>query len=254
MSSIGGGFFIHKGIYLDFCFEAVIKSYLDNVDDVWVLALGPDDGTMDILKKYEGERFHIIEGEWSECTTFDRFKIYTNRVLERLRTDWVLHLQADEVLHENAGKFLRQVIKGTMYDGFLMRRVNLWRSKDLCVRYDAPVKPCDDVVMRFGKRYKCPTFDMMRDSDLVCNGRVCWDYIDRLPIIHYGMVRDRLKMAEKVVGVQSTDHGASSRVDARLVEALKTGVYKYEQFGWDFHLMPMPFTHPKYAKEWLDAH
>jgi hypothetical protein len=250
--SLGGSLIIYDGVRQDYPIESVLDCYLDLCDVINVLDCGPGDVHKDVLSKYKG-KIKIIKGDWYRVKGFYRYDFLPREPISDLGTDWHLHLQGDEVLHEDCHGFVRELIETKTWDAYLLRRWNLWTGFDKVIRTDAPIKPIDDVVLRLARRNMSPTFNMLRDSDMMClSGKVCWDYIDRLPIVHYGLATDWRTRAEKVMRIQGEDFGRPSDVDQRLVASVKDGRYHYEDFPWTQHLMPLPVTHPKYSKKWME--
>jgi hypothetical protein len=250
VTTLGGSFFIYNGIELDFCFEAVIECCLELCDQVVIMDCGSTDGTVNRLIEImsKNPKMGVIVGDWNKDKTNRKFEDLSREVISHLTTDWHIQLQADEVLHESAFDLVRILIESKTVDAYGMRRINLWRDYDTCIRFDSPLKPCDDVGVRLARRSMAPSMDGNSDDNLKCSGLVSPHYIDQLPIYHYGMVRDRMKLAKKVVDVQTGHFGDA---DPRVVQALENHVYKHSTFPWDAYTMPMPGTHPKFAKEWL---
>jgi len=250
--TLGGSFMIYDAVKQDFPVEAVLDMYLDLCDVVAVLDCGPGDAHKDLLAKYKG-KIIVKKGDWYQYPNIHRFEHLPRQIIFELGTAWHLHLQADEILHEDAHGLVRELIEDNRWDGYLMRRLNLWTSYDKVIRFDAPKKPIDDISLRLARKFTSPTMDLTRDNDLLCiTRRICWDFIDRLPIFHYGLVTDWRVRAQKVLRNLEENFGRPSDRDQRLVRSLEEGRYRYEDFPWTSWIKDLEMEHPKYVKKWMD--
>ncbi len=114
--------------------SAVIESVLPLVDE-FVVALGDcdvDDKTMEIIEKINSPKVRIVHTVWD-------LKKYPNGMENARQTDlaknhchgdWLLYLQADEVIHEKYLPVLKQACRKYLNDeeveGMLLKYVHFW--------------------------------------------------------------------------------------------------------------------------------
>lgn len=93
-----------------------LRSVKNHVDEIIIADTGSKDNTCNIALEYGAKIFHI---DWK-----DDFSAARNFALEKANGDWILFLDADEVL-EN-GELLRQLVKEADHDltGFLFHILN----------------------------------------------------------------------------------------------------------------------------------
>jgi len=90
---------------LDFPFEESVRSVIPLCDELIINCGKSDDDTLLICKKLESEFPHqikILETEWEQRNQKGGFqlKAQTDAALQICKGNWVIYLQADEVLHE----------------------------------------------------------------------------------------------------------------------------------------------------------
>ena len=84
-----------------------IRQCLDSVtwvDEIIVLDSGSDDGTPEICREYTDKVF--INQDWKG------FGVQKNRVLDMATSDWILSIDADEVVSPELGTEIQQAIQG----------------------------------------------------------------------------------------------------------------------------------------------
>lgn len=82
------------------CFESV----LDHVDEVLIADTGSSDATRDVVRHLTGTAPLLLTLDPSNCNSLTPAR---NTVYERVRTDWILYLDADERLEPGSGQALR---------------------------------------------------------------------------------------------------------------------------------------------------
>jgi len=98
------------------CLARCLESFRDIVDEICILDTGSTDQTVAIARNF-GARL-----EFSEWT--DNFSAARNRNLKMATMDWIMVADADEYLRQEDVEKLRQALKLTQYDGFLIKTLN----------------------------------------------------------------------------------------------------------------------------------
>ncbi len=94
-----------------------LKSVEKLVDEIIVVDTGSTDRTMEIARKFDA---NVIETDW-----IDDFSAVRNISFEAAAGDWILWLDADEVLEEGAEAAIRQAVKDPELDAYMLTVVNL---------------------------------------------------------------------------------------------------------------------------------
>lgn len=94
--------------------EAAIKSVYKLADEITVVDTGSSDKTLVIAKKYTKNVYTVPLEE--------NFSIVRNYALSRSTGEWILVLDADEVLSAELQQYIPELIKHRTYDGFWFRR------------------------------------------------------------------------------------------------------------------------------------
>lgn len=101
------------------------------VDEIVIVDTGSQDATTEIARSFGAT---VIEREWTGS-----FSDARNASLEAATGDWLLFLDADEVLVSEDGPALRQLAGRTWREAFMLREINHTGAGDaaLAVRHDA---------------------------------------------------------------------------------------------------------------------
>lgn len=94
-----------------------LASAKDAVDEIIVVDTGSSDRTREIAAEH-GAR--VIETDW-----VDDFSAVRNIGLDEAKGDWILFLDADEVLEGGSARLIREAIKDSDLEGFMLTIVNL---------------------------------------------------------------------------------------------------------------------------------
>ncbi len=131
---ISGFSFVRNGVKLYYPVVESILSVLPLVDE-FVVAVGkgdPDDTTRDAIAAIGSDKIRIIDTVWEE-RHFDRGivnAIQTDIAKEACTGDWLLYLQADEVIHERylpvIKKRCEELLGRTEVEGLLFRYKHFW--------------------------------------------------------------------------------------------------------------------------------
>lgn len=94
--------------------EKTIISVKDVVDEITVVDTGSTDNTVKLAKKYTKNVYKV--------TFEDDFSIVRNYALSRSLGEWILVLDADEVVSPAMRKIIPELIQHRTYDGYWFRR------------------------------------------------------------------------------------------------------------------------------------
>ena len=87
-------------------FEASLESVIDRFDEVIVIDGGSDDGTLELLDKYDRPNLRIIHKKWVGSDGLQR-----EQYLKYAKGDWILVIDADEVLSDNGVELYNLAMK-----------------------------------------------------------------------------------------------------------------------------------------------
>lgn len=118
--------------------RACLESVRRVVDEIVIADTGSTDATVDLAREY-GAR--VIEIPWE-----NNFAAARNRALAEVRTDWVLVLDADEVLDPGASAIIPRLIAARDVAGYQVTIRNYVLSLENRV-WDRPAKPNDSALL-----------------------------------------------------------------------------------------------------------
>ena len=131
---ISGFSFIRNATKLYYPVKQSIMSTLDLVDE-FIIAVGagdPDDDTRKEIESIGSDKIKIIDTVWNldEYPGGTEYAHQTDIAREQCVGDWLLYLQSDEVLHENALDEIRlsceKYLDDKRVEGFLFRYYHFW--------------------------------------------------------------------------------------------------------------------------------
>lgn len=200
MKRLGGTLFIRNGIQYDYCFKEAILCLKEFCDEVIVVDAGSDDGTVEVLKQLEDNKTKIIyldKHEWDEQQGREKLAYFTNKAIDELTCEWNFCLQADEILSEKCYLSIRDAINSNIGESYMCTRVNLWGSP--YKQLDVPINkmPCSFQIIRLAKSIYRSWGDA-ESLDAQCK----MDFVDKIRIYHYGFVRKKEVMKDKIINMQ----------------------------------------------------
>lgn len=201
MNKLAGISIAKNAIKYDYCLKESILSMLPVCDIVIVAYVESEDETLDVLLSIDSDKIkilHLTEEDWNVHTNHIRLSYITNIAIEeaeRLGYEYVLYVQADEVLHEQSYDVIKLAAQSG-HEGFLINRINLWKTPFLQLNVPQERKPCSTEIIRLAKsKYKAyddaesllaPVTHMINDAF----------------IFHYGFVRKAEIMKDKIKNMQ----------------------------------------------------
>lgn len=194
--------------------EQVLKS-VSFCDEVVVVDSGSSDETVEIAKKYTDKvYFH----EWSGYGKQKNFAI------SKLNTDWVLSVDADEVVTKELAKEIKQTLTNTDSNAFLLNIQLIFMGKKLRFGGTYP-----DYHLRLFKK------DGFRFEEAeVHEGIKTSNSMDRLkyPILHYSYknIEDYLNKFNRYTSLIANAHCAKGRSVSRLFPFLRMFFEMFKRF------------------------
>ena len=180
--------------YLGKCLESVAEL----VDEIVIVDTGSVDSTMDIAREH-GAR--VLEFEW--VNDFSKARNYSIR---NATSQWVLALDADEVISRKDHEKLKKLTEHNKYDAFMLMQRNytnsitdLWKPNTSDYDEGKNYTGYDEVpVIRLFKNrenifYRGNIHELVRSS----NGETFRQKLTDIPIHHYGRVRCSADMMKK---------------------------------------------------------
>lgn len=242
--TLGGILFIRNGEQYDYCYRQAVDCLYQLCDKVVVLDVGSDDGTAEILREYECENIMVIsldKSEWDKQQGREKLAYFQNLALSFLDTDYYFLLQGDEILHEDCFYSVREAIE-TGEEAFICSRINLWGDCNKFINVPANKQPCSTKVIRLAKtKYKS-----VDDGESISANAIS-RFSEDIRIYHYGFVRKKEVMKEKVINMQENVFQLGYH-DPKLDQG---DVFNSELWFGGNELSPITESHPKFIKEWV---
>ncbi|MCS7163337.1 MAG: glycosyltransferase family 2 protein [Bacteroidia bacterium] len=241
-----GAMILREGIRLDYPFREAICSALPLCEAFFVSVGQSSDGTKEALQALGLAKLHILDSEW-DLSLREGGQVLaqeTNKLLRQLPpADWVLCLQADEVLHEADYPALQASMTRWKDDprveGLLFDYLHFYGSYD----WVGASRRWYRREVRIIRPY--PDIEAYRDAQgFRRRGRKLWVKPSGGRIFHYGWVRTPKAQEIKFVEVSRFWHD-----DAWIAR------HKPEQFSYDTQEVLQPFlgTHPAVMAERIAA-
>ncbi len=136
---VSGLTIVLRGKELGYPFKEAILSALPICDEFVVVVGKGDDGTLEAVRSIGDSRIRIVETEWSTKVTPRKCLIaqQTNIGLHMCTGDWVLYLQANEILHELSLPTVQDLMEkhcdNADVEALLFERLTFWGDYGHCV-------------------------------------------------------------------------------------------------------------------------
>ncbi len=250
---ISGLLITYQCLIQDYPVEACIRSLLDIADIVYVNDGYSTDGTLELLnslrEEYGSDRVVIIKRKWDHDKGFwarERNYILDNYV----EPGWVLSLDADEVLHEDEFKYIKNGITNSKHKsiafrvihfygtpfhtisgyGWFNKHTQLWHT-DTGIRWLYRPNGCaDDIVWPDGKLAHIVKHEVIEAK-----------------LYHYGHCRSPKAMGMKMKRANDLYQHSKDYISGNMAELT----------SWEYDMnraLPYDGTHPKYVKDWVELH
>ncbi len=129
---ISGFSFVRNGFDYGVPFLEAIQSILPICDEFIMVVGDSADGTREAVQNLHSPKIKIIDTIWN-MNLREGGKIFaeqTNIGLDAVSGDWAFHIQADEVIHENAVLKIKKAIEQNHYEqkveGFILPFYHFW--------------------------------------------------------------------------------------------------------------------------------
>jgi hypothetical protein len=246
MSKLCGTLFVFCGNKFDYCYKEAIKCLLEFCDHV-IVAAGGDDNTYEDILPMVCENLALIkitQEQWDEQHGREKLNHFTNiciREAERLGFQWNFNLQADEIVHEKSYLEIRKAIQNDR-EGFMCRRINLWKSPYLKLDVPQERKPCSTSIIRLCKSQ----YRSVDDAENIAVPLVELYYEAGIKIYHMGFVRKREVMKGKIINMQVGVFEMAD-YDNKLKD---TEVFNPDLWFGEDDLKPIDEPLPKLIQQW----
>ncbi len=236
-----------------------IESILPIVDE-FVVAVGdcnPDDRTRALIQEIDSDKIKIIDTVW-DYDKYPRGMEHAHQsdlAKEACTGDWLIYLQADEVIHEKYLPVIQKRCEELLHDkeveGLLFKYLHFWgdywhyhyshkwyKHEIRVIRNDPDIHSWESAQ----SFRRIPNFDGIhyRQQEGTCKLKVA--PVDAY-IFHYGWVRPPGLMVNKMKALH-TNHWGKKAAE----EMMKNLNFDYGPLN---HLKKYKGTHPKVMKEWI---
>lgn len=128
---VSGFTYVRNGIMHDYPFMECIKALLSICDEVIVVVGDSTDGTREAIAAIRDPGLRIVDSVWPEDSAGGRrYAMQANLGLDRCRSRWCFHLQADELFHEQdllpIARAMEKHKDDPKVEGFLFRFINFF--------------------------------------------------------------------------------------------------------------------------------
>ena len=135
MVRVSGFTLVRNAIELDFPVVESIRSILPICDELVVNVGRSEDGTLELIRGIGDSKIRILETDWDMSKKDLVLGEETERAMRACRHPWGIYIQADEVLHEDGARILRDAIERNASDprveGLLVRYLHFFGGLDI---------------------------------------------------------------------------------------------------------------------------
>jgi len=155
---LSGFTIVRNAVKLDFPIIPAIRSVLEVCDEVVVNVGKSEDATRELVASVRDPRVRILDSEWDFTKKNEMLSHETLKAMAACRGRWGIYIQADEVLHEDGARILKDRttewdadprVEGLLvqylhfYGGFDLVATNRrWYRREVrCIRLDRDIRP-----------------------------------------------------------------------------------------------------------------
>jgi len=242
---LSGFTIVRNAVKLDFPIVPAIRSVLEVCDEVVVNVGKSEDETRDLVASVNDPRIRIIDREWDLTKRNVMLSIETRHAMDACRGRWGIYIQADEVLHEDGARILKE--KTAEWDaderveGLLVRYLHFYGGFDIIATnrrwYRREVR-----CIRLGEGRDIGPFEGAQGFRVGPGHRRIRARVTDAVMYHYGWARPARAIREKLE-VSKTIYPWSRE---RSSEGQRRGYLE-----WLPLLRPFAGAHPRAAQEWV---
>lgn len=249
--SLGATICIRNGIAYDFCFVECIESLLPICDEIIVAYQVGTDDTRDVLDQISSRnpkiKIHTYDQHLNPSHYGDYVMDWTNWARERLKTEYHIQLDADEVLHEDSYGFIWDHMQAaeSREASVRVQRWNFWEDAQHMIPFG---EVCGHEVIRIGPTRLWMPADVPHPKG---QAMMNMERIDlRIKIHHYGFLRKPEAFFAKEKFLQTAFTGGyDKQFDA--LEAKRDWMNKLQASWKTRPLEKYNGSHPKVIHRWL---
>ena len=132
---LSGFTIVRNAVKLDFPIIPAIKSVLAVCDEVVVNVGKSDDETRDLVTSIGDPRIRILDTVWDFTKKNEMLGMETLRAMHACKGSWGIYIQADEVLHEDGAKILKEKVAewdgDERVEGLLVKYLHFYGGLDI---------------------------------------------------------------------------------------------------------------------------
>jgi hypothetical protein len=171
----------------------------------------------------------------------EKLSHFANVAKSMLSTEWHYCQQADEVLHEDSFKYVREAIEQNN-EAYFCHRINLWGNSQHQLNVEDSRKPVGNKIIRLAKT----KYFSVDDAEGLF-APASWDYLDKIRIYHMGFVRNKYIHTQKIENMLMKVFG-HNELDPKVVEM--KGIFDpWANFSKQ-DLVSINEVLPKFVQEW----
>lgn len=247
MVKIGGVQFVYNAISQDYCFIESIRSMQAACDRVYIVDAGSTDGTQDALRALEDENTFIYlltsPDLWNSIKGPTKLSYFTNIAINNADLDgmdYILSVQADEVLHEDSIPNVRAAAEEGN-EAYVFNRYNLFKDPYHMLNVVQDRKPCSTEVIRLAKSYRRAYSDAEHVQCATCS---TYKSLDSIEIFHMSFVRDKKILPKKI------KHVLTEVFLVEMDKRAETEEFQWSNFFKEEDLLPIPKALPLVVQKW----
>jgi hypothetical protein len=107
---LSGFTIVRNAVKLDFCIVPAIQSLLAVCDEVVVNVGASEDETRDVVASIKDPRVRILDSTWDFTQKNAMLGQETLKAMQACRGSWGIYIQADECLHEDGARILKEKV------------------------------------------------------------------------------------------------------------------------------------------------